>query len=316
MEDKPVALSQEMDVEKKILETYPHAIDEVYSGLNYHIHDYYSLYVGDKELLLAALLANPFGITSNKEKFGKSTALCLEWLNKMQQLDKNVLKASGGDAVFEQAKLLFLAIQKVLFDQYKNSTDFEKFLDKDKVGYSSDLLRSTNVYKLKGDLEDKFFSYLEPEVYESYTSILKFSRENYQRYEEKISQDVDEFLKENGLNVVLASRVKTIASMHKKVIKRNILFSQVLDTVGMRILAKDVSDCYKTLSAIIRKWPVFNSRVKDYIALPKDDGYQSIHVTILYNDMPVEIQIRSFEMHHVAEYGLHEKYKQDDYIEL
>lgn len=131
--------------------------------------------------------------------------------------------------------------------------------------------------------------------------------------EKKVKKEIGDFLLNKKINTQIESRFKTIYSLHQKITKKNILFSQVLDVIGLRILVETDADCYRTMEGLILKWVIIKNKIKDYIAVPKSNGYQSIHLTIMYEDHPVEIQIRTYKMHWESLYGesAHGAYKEE-----
>ena len=129
--------------------------------------------------------------------------------------------------------------------------------------------------------------------------------------ENELSSVLKKSFRKSKLAVKIQSRVKTVYSIHGKVNRRNILYSQVLDTVGLRLIVNKKSDCYRVMEKVLRQAAVVPSKIKDYIAVPKPNGYQSIHLVIMFNRCPVEIQIRTGQMNTRAQLGTasHMQYK-------
>jgi (p)ppGpp synthase/HD superfamily hydrolase len=130
---------------------------------------------------------------------------------------------------------------------------------------------------------------------------------------EKIVKSLIQMLEDHNLKGEIQSRIKTVYSIKQKMQNKNILHSQIGDFLGVRIIVKSIDECYQIMQTLIDHWTCVNSSIKDYIAIPKENGYQSIHLNILYADNPIEIQIRTQRMHQKAEQGLaaHNLYKKD-----
>lgn len=137
-----------------------------------------------------------------------------------------------------------------------------------------------------------------------------FSKKNETKV---IKEKIENILKNAGIKFSIEIRLKSNISIQHKIIHRNILPSQVLDTVGIRIITENVTDCYKALQLIINNWKVMESKIKDYIAIPKANGYQSLHLTIVEKGYPIEIQIRTWRMDYKATFGQcsHRNYKKN-----
>ena len=160
--------------------------------------------------------------------------------------------------------------------------------------------------KLRSELEDRAFYYAYPEKYENVKALLKERVKINEKDVEKIHRDLQkELAAENMRGVKTEHRVKHIYSLYKKLEKKGADINKVYDIVALRVVVKNVEDCYRALGIIHRIWRPLPGRIKDYIALPKPNGYQSLHTTIFTGDGGiVEIQIRTEEMHRDAEYGV------------
>lgn len=170
------------------------------------------------------------------------------------------------------------------------------------------------MWKLKWELEDLSFSYLEPVEYKKLKALVDAKMAD----KEKIIQDaitiIERELKEHGVKAQISGRRKHLYSTYQKITQRGKDFSEIYDLFAIRIIVEDVESCYKVLGAIHRLWNPMKGRIKDYIARPKSNSYRSLHTTIYGpGEEPLEIQIRTFEMHHVNEYGLaaHWAYKEN-----
>ncbi len=154
--------------------------------------------------------------------------------------------------------------------------------------------------KFKYEFEDTCFELLEPEVFEQFKNDALMGKEANQKQINITTQKLKQILEGE-----IQSRQKHFYSVYKKLVKKNITLGKVYDLVAMRVLVPTVEDCYSVFGKIHAIYKPIQGRVKDYIANPKPNGYQSLHTTIVAdNDRPLEIQIRTFEMHKHAEYGI------------
>lgn len=157
----------------------------------------------------------------------------------------------------------------------------------------------------KSAFEDYCFELLEPKAYEELKNNALMKTEDNQKQIEITRKKLQQILDEIGVKGEIQSRQKHFYSVYKKLVKKNITLGKVYDLVAMRVLVPTVEDCYAVLGKIHSIYKPIQGRVKDYIANPKPNGYQSLHTTIVAdNNRPLEIQIRTFEMHKHSEYGI------------
>jgi GTP pyrophosphokinase/guanosine-3',5'-bis(diphosphate) 3'-pyrophosphohydrolase len=283
--------------------------------INKEIFNYLLLFVNDKDILLASLVQNPFGKTSGlgniKKNFGEPAAKIISQLNAIHDGDRSVLKKYP---MIKKIIILYLANFAVLFNRYPKDPRSVRATKAEKITFAMKLLENLDITEIRTQLEDRFFAILYPAIYANYHSLLGFTRKEFLLQQKKITQEFKKILYDSKIEARIESRLKTIYSIHHKITKKNILFSQILDTIGLRIIVKTEDDCYRTMVLMLKNNPILTSRVKDYIAIPKENGYQSIHLTILHDGHPVEIQIRTEKMNLQAQYGLasHFKYKRHE----
>ncbi|MEY3981700.1 MAG: hypothetical protein RLZZ281_569, partial [Pseudomonadota bacterium] len=164
------------------------------------------------------------------------------------------------------------------------------------------------------ELEDLSFAGLYPKRYAVLSKALLAARGNRREVVGRLQSAIDAQLPKFGIQAAVAGREKSLWSTYKKMIEKKLTFAEVLDVYGFRVLVKDIPDCYLTLGALHALYKPMPGKFKDYIALPKSNGYQSLHTTVVgpYGT-PVEFQIRTEEMHHVSEAGVaaHWMYKED-----
>lgn len=166
---------------------------------------------------------------------------------------------------------------------------------------------------IKSELEDLSFQYLYPEVFSELARKTKTSQKIRDRYIQDVCKRIQTLLAEHRYDVDVSGRVKHLYSIHRKMKQQNCEFEQVYDYIAFRIQAKSLSDCYAILGAVHAQWTPIPGRFKDYIALPKPNMYQSLHTTVIGpGQQRIEIQIRTEEMHRIAEDGIaaHWQYKE------
>src|SRR5262249_18125765 len=166
---------------------------------------------------------------------------------------------------------------------------------------------------IKSDLEDNALRFLHPEVYYQLKRNVAKKKAERERYTKEVVTLLDKRLEEAGLEADVHGRPKHFFSIYQKMQAQNLLYDQIFDLVGFRVVVDSVGECYEALGVVQAAWKPVPGRFKDYIALPKANGYQSLHTTVIgpYGER-MEIQIRTSEMHRVAEYGVaaHWRYKQ------
>ena len=175
------------------------------------------------------------------------------------------------------------------------------------------LANRLGIYSLKWELEDLSFKYLNPEEYHEIVSGLDRKREERLKFLEKIQNDLKEEIKNQGIKAEITGRAKHLYSIYRKMQRDNKTLDQIYDLFALRILVDDVKDCYTVLGIVHEMYTLMPGRFKDYISVPKKNMYQSIHTTVLGpKGTPFEVQIRTWEMHKVAEFGIaaHWAYKE------
>lgn len=167
--------------------------------------------------------------------------------------------------------------------------------------------------RIKWEMEDLAFREINPEMYKYIEERVAKSREEREQYINMMIELVREKLKEKGINAHIEGRPKHFYSIYKKMLENNLSFEELYDLIALRIIVDTVDQCYTVLGVIHSNWPYIPGRFKDYIAMPKPNMYQSLHTTVIGpGGEKVEFQIRTWEMHRVAEEGIaaHWKYKE------
>ena len=167
---------------------------------------------------------------------------------------------------------------------------------------------------IKWELEERSFKILYPEIYEEIDHLVAERAPERDLYLREVISQIEEDLRRSGTQGTVTGRPKNHYSIYQKMIVRNKAFDEIFDLVAVRVLVETVRDCYAVLGALHGRWNPIPGRFKDYIAMPKFNFYQSLHTTVIGpGGKPVEIQIRTYEMHEHAEHGVaaHWKYKQN-----
>ncbi|MDD4572128.1 MAG: bifunctional (p)ppGpp synthetase/guanosine-3',5'-bis(diphosphate) 3'-pyrophosphohydrolase [Clostridia bacterium] len=175
------------------------------------------------------------------------------------------------------------------------------------------LAHRLGIYKIKWELEDLSLRFLEPETYFSLVDMISMKRQEREAYIESLCRELSEKLNTVGIKADIKGRPKNFYSIYNKMKKQQKDISEIYDIHAVRVIVDSVKDCYGALGIVHTLWKPIPGRFKDYIAMPKANMYQSIHTTVICpNGQPFEVQIRTWEMHRVSEYGIaaHWRYKE------
>ncbi len=174
------------------------------------------------------------------------------------------------------------------------------------------LAHRLGVQKLKWELEDLAFQYLEPEDFQELTESLSRRKDEDEAFMNHVCFAIRERLSENGIHNTTYGRIKHLYSIYRKMKAQNKKLDELFDIYAFRVIVDSEADCYNVLGYIHTLFPPVQGRFKDYISAPKPNDYQSLHTTVMGKGVPFEVQIRTWDMHNAAEYGVaaHWKYKQ------
>ncbi len=282
----------------------------------------------DVDSVCAALLHDVVEDTSYsyediKQKFGEQVAILVDGVTKLDKIEFS----NKEERDMENLRKMFLAMAKDIrviiikfADRMHNlstliSMSEEKQREKARETLSvfAPLAHRLGMYKIKWELEDASLKYLDPIAYFEIMKGINQKRQEREQYIDLIKYDLKQKLTELNINCKIDGRPKHFYSIYRKMYTQNKTLEQIYDLFAVRIITDTVSDCYAALGASHELYKPMPGRFKDYIAMPKPNMYQSLHTTVIGNDgRPFEIQIRTKEMHEIAENGIaaHWKYKE------
>ena len=183
--------------------------------------------------------------------------------------------------------------------------DKQKKIAKESLEVFAPLADRLNMGRLRVKMADLAFRYVDPKRFDYLENLIKTRNKSAAKSLKKIEQEVSSALKKEKIKFEISGRVKSVYSLHKKLAKHNQNINEIYDLTALRVIVEDVTSCYLTLGIIHSLYTPMGGRIKDYIAIPKQNGYQSLHTTVITKDKHVvEFQIRTREMHEYAERGL------------
>jgi len=283
----------------------------------------------DKESIIAGILHDVVEDTvmtldDLKAVFGEEVALLVDGVTKLTQLswskDKMELQA-------ENLRKMFMAMAKdirviliKLSDRLHNMRTLEYMTEAKQYEKATEtmdiyapLADRLGISKIKIELDDLCLKYLEPLVYEELQENLNIRKESREAFVEEIVSEVKSHMDDAQIQCQVYGRVKHLFSIFRKMVNQGKTLDEIYDIFAIRILVDSVKDCYAALGIIHEMYKPIPGRFKDYIAMPKPNMYQSLHTTLIgSHGQPFEIQIRTYDMHRTAEYGIaaHWKYKE------
>ena len=287
----------------------------------------------DSEAIMAAILHDTVEdteatITEIENSFGSEVALLVDGVSKLDQIQFRS-RAEAQAESFRKMMLAMIEDIRVILVKLADRLHNMKTLDAMPSGKRKRIARETldiyapianrlGINRFKVELEDLGFRYLYPMRYRVLDRALKKSKGSQRQIVKRISEEIGKVLSEEGFEGEIIGREKHLYSIYKKMAEKKRMLSDVVDVYGFRIIVEDVSTCYKVLGLVHGLYKPVPGRFKDYIAIPRVNGYQSLHTTLFGpKGLPLEVQIRTREMDRVAESGVasHWQYKADDKVD-
>lgn len=283
----------------------------------------------DKETIIAGLLhdvVEDTGVTLDTiaKEFSPEIALLVDGVTKLTQLSYDVDKV---DIQAENLRKMFLAMAKdirvimiKLADRLHNMRTLnfmtpqkQREKSKETMEIYAPLAQRLGISKVKIELEDLALKYLEPEAYQDLTHQVSLHKDEREMYVKSLVDVVKDLVKKAGIKATVEGRAKHLFSVYRKMVSQHKTLDQIYDLFAVRVIVNDIKDCYAVLGVMHENYTPIPGRFKDYIAMPKPNMYQSLHTTLIGpKGTPFEVQIRTYEMHKISEYGIaaHWKYKE------
>ncbi|MCH7881814.1 MAG: bifunctional (p)ppGpp synthetase/guanosine-3',5'-bis(diphosphate) 3'-pyrophosphohydrolase [Proteobacteria bacterium] len=286
----------------------------------------------DRNTLIATLLSDPdlrgeLNIADIEQQFGEKVSLLVQGVNQLNMLQdynqarfktpeqaeklRRLLMAIIADVRVMLIKLCYRAERLKLLKHY--SYEERRYIAQETLDIFAPLANRLGMGLVKWELEDLAFRALEPLAFKKIATLLEQKRSEREAFMQQFTVQLDKLLKQQGVEAKVSGRVKHIVSIWRKMQRKNLEFHELFDVRAVRILTDSVADCYAVLGVVHTSWQHVPDEFDDYIANPKDNGYQSLHTAVVSDSgQIVEVQIRTLEMHEKSEFGVasHWRYKE------
>ena len=249
-----------------------------------------------------------------EDKYGKNVRIILEGSSRITGLKIQNRTLQQADSV---RKMLFAMIDDIrvilvklaerldrLRSMKGESAEEQKVLAQETLDVWAPLASRLGMSSIKDELEDLSLKYSNPDAYEQIKHFVSLRKGERADYLGRAQTAITEAAEKAGITVHISSRAKHFYSIYQKMRKRNKAADEIFDLLAIRIICQSNAECYTLVGIVHNLWKPLDGRFKDYIAMPKANGYQSLHTTVMCDDMPLEIQIRTEQMHSVAEHGV------------
>ncbi|HVB33532.1 MAG TPA: bifunctional (p)ppGpp synthetase/guanosine-3',5'-bis(diphosphate) 3'-pyrophosphohydrolase [Patescibacteria group bacterium] len=256
------------------------------------------------------------------EQFGEEVARLVEGATKISRLDLIAPEARQAENVRKMLLAMVNDVRVVLIklaDRLHNMrtldylpTERQERISRETLAIYAPIAHRLGMGAMRGELEDLAFSYLEPQAYIDLRNRVESKRKFYEKFLGEVQDQIRKTLEENGISAEVEGRIKRLYSIHQKSQRQQRTLDQIYDLLAVRIITDSVRNCYAALGVIHQIWPPVPGRFKDYIAMPRPNLYQSLHSTVIRGGQLLEVQIRTQDMHRIAEYGVcaHWRYKE------
>ena len=262
------------------------------------------------------------------DEFGEDVAILVEGVTKIGQIEFKSLEEKQAEnfrkmiiSVVQDFRILIIKLSDRLHNMRTLSAlseEKQKRIAQETMEIYAPLSNRLGIGWMKSELEDLAFRYIKPDIYQTLIKKVALRQQKQEIHIKTLMDEIKKTLAANHLNGKVYGRTKHITSIYKKMVRQGIPFEEVYDLIGIRIITDSRMSCYAILGLVHSLWQPVPSRFKDFIALPKSNHYQSIHTTVVaLEGQHVEIQIRTEEMHHMAEEGIaaHWVYKEGGHFD-
>jgi GTP pyrophosphokinase len=258
-----------------------------------------------------------------EETFGEEIARLVDGVTKLKKITWTSLEEEQAEglrkiflAMVDDIRVILIRLADRLHNMHTLAAlpeDRGRVIARETMEIFAPLAHRLGMWQIKEELEDLALAYLEPDGYREVEELLREHRADRERYVEGVVQTLKRSLTEEGVGAEVTGRRKHISSIYQKMKKKGRDFDRIYDLHGARIIVEDIKDCYAALGIVHSLWRPIAGEFDDYIAMPKDNMYQSLHTAVVGpQGRPLEVQIRTWDMHWTAEYGVaaHWRYKE------